>query len=231
LLISRNTIELLVGNRANMERPNERTSFDDVNNFQRDSSSERSPHSVDVDEEKFLLMNEGHESTRNGSRRNRWSWCTRVQTAVTTFNIVLFSISVIILSTTRGGKIISDQDYWRATSYYCTSPLLTPVTHQTTDAHRSPSLRPSHYPQTHTQHKRHVLGHRTTLHLARPNRRGRRRSLGVCRQQHHAHRHNFCRCPRARQRPRNRRQSTSRTQLRRRRICRRYGCVPSPTLP
>ncbi|KAF2025185.1 hypothetical protein EK21DRAFT_104136 [Setomelanomma holmii] len=33
-------------------------------------------------------------------------------------NVILFSISIIILSASRSGKIFSDQDYWRATSFY-----------------------------------------------------------------------------------------------------------------
>jgi hypothetical protein len=200
-----------------MEQPDERTRFDDSDSTQRDSSSERSPHSVDADEEKFLLLHGEKEATRNGSWRNRWSWSrsTRVQAAVTIFNISLFSISVIILSTTRGAKMLSEQDYWRATSYYCNSLLLTVVRNQATNEHHSPSFRPPHHPHIHTHHKRHILGHRPPLHLARPHRRRRRRSLGIRWQQHHAHRHNLRRRPRARQRPLNRRQSTSRTQLRR----------------
>jgi hypothetical protein len=192
-----------------MEQPDERTRFGDSDSAQRDSSSERSPHSVDADEEKFLLLHGEKKTTRNGSWRNRWSWSTRVQTAVTIFNIGLFSITVIIISTTRGAKMLSEQDYWRATSYYCTSLILTVVRNRTTDEHHSPSFRPSQHLQTHTHHKRHILGHRSPLHLARPHRCRRRRSLGIRWQQHHAHRHNLRRRPRARQRPRNRRQSTS----------------------
>jgi hypothetical protein len=118
-----------------MERPDQRTSFDNLDHARRDSSSERSPHTEHSDEEKFLLLDEKKESIRNGSWRDSWSWSTRVQTTVTIFNIILFSISIIILSTLRGAKMLSEQDYWRATSYYCTSPLFPPPTHHPTKPH------------------------------------------------------------------------------------------------
>jgi hypothetical protein len=173
---------------ATMEQSNERTSFDNLNHARRESSSERSQHTEYVDEENFLLLDEKKESIRNGSWRDSWSWSTRVQTTVTIFNIILFSISVIILSASRGAKMLSEQDYWRATSYYCTSLLLPPPTHHPTNKHYSPSLRPPRHPQNHTHYKRYFLGHFTPLHLARPHRRRRRLRLGIRGQQHHAHR-------------------------------------------
>jgi hypothetical protein len=171
-----------------MEQSNERTSFDNLNHARRESSSERSQHTEYVDEENFLLLDEKKESIRNGSWRESWSWSTRVQTTVTIFNIILFSISVIILSASRGTKMLSEQDYWRATSYYCTSPLLHPPTHHPTNKHHSPSLRPPLHSQNHTHHKRYFLGHFTPLHLARAYWRRCRLRLGIRRQQHHAHR-------------------------------------------
>jgi hypothetical protein len=64
--------------------------------------------------EKFLLLGEDSERIR------RTSWKSpRVITFMTAVNIVLFlaSISVLLLSSRVRSQ--SDQDHWRATSYYC----------------------------------------------------------------------------------------------------------------
>jgi hypothetical protein len=102
-----------------MTPPNERMSFDDWDSTQNtyDCSPERSLRSGDNDAEKFLLLGPGNESIRKGSLRSPWS--TRVLTSVTVLNVVLFVTSVVILASNRVSHM-SDQDYWRATSYYCT---------------------------------------------------------------------------------------------------------------
>lgn len=70
------------------------------------------------DEEKVLLLGVG-----NGSNRQRsWesSWSTKFLALVTSLNVILFLISMMMLSLSRR-KFLTDQDYWTATSYYCRS--------------------------------------------------------------------------------------------------------------
>ena len=102
-----------------MEPRDDRKSLDGRDSTQ-DFSSEMSSHSEDNDVEKFHLLGEDSESIRRTSWRDTWSWSTRVLTSVTVFNIILFLMTVGILSSTKKARSLSDQDLWKATSYYCT---------------------------------------------------------------------------------------------------------------
>jgi hypothetical protein len=142
-----------------MKRPAESTSIGDSDVTQRSCSSERSLRNFEPDGEDFFLLMKGKQRIRNGSWRSAWSWSTRVYISVTVVNIVLFSISILVLWTSHGVRNLSEQDHWRATSYYCISFLPSSVIYRTADTYRSPSLRPLHHPQTHNRHEWHLLGH------------------------------------------------------------------------
>jgi hypothetical protein len=70
--------------------------------------------SGEEDTEKFLLLGKDSE------RILRTSWkSARVMTFMTAMNIVLFLASISILLLSSRVRSPSDQDHWRATSYYC----------------------------------------------------------------------------------------------------------------
>jgi hypothetical protein len=112
-------------------------SFEDSEGTQ-DIRSESLPHSGHEDAEKYLLLGEGSEPVRRaGFWRSPWS--IRVLTSVTILNIVLFSISIVTLFFSNRVSRLSDQDYWRATSYYCTYLLPPHITrHRTTNTEAQP---------------------------------------------------------------------------------------------
>jgi hypothetical protein len=97
-----------------MEPADGRTSSDSCSSTH-DLSFDRSPHSEDADAEKSLL------DKKPTKRENPWrtsTWSIRVLTIATFLNIVLFSISIIILMSTSHTCSLSTQDLWRATSHY-----------------------------------------------------------------------------------------------------------------
>jgi hypothetical protein len=96
-----------------METPDGRTSFGD-------SDTIGALHNREDDTEKHSLLGEGSESIRRGCWRSLWTASSL--TFITILNIILFLIStVILLLSNRMGRV-SDQENWRATSYYCTRP-------------------------------------------------------------------------------------------------------------
>ncbi|CAI6332872.1 unnamed protein product [Periconia digitata] len=87
------------------------------------------------DVEKFHLLGDGDKRSEKGSWWNPWS--TKVLTIVTILNLSLFCTSIFVFSASRSSKQPSDQDSWRATSYYSPVfdrfkiPKLTKVTNGT----------------------------------------------------------------------------------------------------
>ncbi|KAF9729577.1 hypothetical protein PMIN06_007616 [Paraphaeosphaeria minitans] len=121
-----------------MESRSDRPSFkhSNITLDKHSRSSEGSLRDGDDDTENFLLLGEGSESVRKASWRSSWSWSTRILVSVTILNAFLFLTSIVILSLSRKGSL-SDQDYWRATSFYSpvfdrfSIPKLTRVTNGT----------------------------------------------------------------------------------------------------
>lgn len=100
-----------------MESRDERANFRDSDSTQDDRSG-RPRNSRDSDEEKVLLLGEGSETVYN---RPFWTspLSTMVLLLVTALNVVLFLMSAVILLSSNTTRRESDQDHWRATSYYC----------------------------------------------------------------------------------------------------------------
>jgi hypothetical protein len=159
-----------------MEPKHERISFDDSESAH-DTPSQRLPHREHEDAEKYLLLGEDSESVRRDSSRRPWS--TKVLVGVTVSNIVLFLVSILMLSLSPRTSRPSDQDNWRATSYYCTYSPYDSKTGPLT-LKRSSSIRPIQHPQADTNHEWYILGHQTAFNLACTNRRRSRRGMGSC---------------------------------------------------
>jgi hypothetical protein len=99
-----------------MEHRDERMSLDNSDYTQDDVPyrQETLRDSDEEDTEKFLLLGEDSERIR------RTSWKSpRVITFMTAVNIVLFLASISVLLLSSRVRSPSDQDHWRATSYYC----------------------------------------------------------------------------------------------------------------
>lgn len=92
--------------------------------FRHNNDGESSTTSADRDsvdeEEAHLVAGDYREDTFMRRPDRRPSWFLDVRIALTVFNIVLFAASVVMLVLSRGGDKhrCSDQDAWRATSYY-----------------------------------------------------------------------------------------------------------------
>lgn len=165
--------------------PREQTSNMEELDYTQEDVESRPEMSHDDDAEKSFLLREDYEHPRRSASPRR---SHIVLALITIFNLILFLASIGILSISKT-KSISDQDLWRATSYYCTSHLRFPITPFTPLTLRhSTRLRPLHHPQTNPHRQRHPLGHPPTLNLAR-QRPSCRLRMGLYRQQRPTHHH------------------------------------------
>lgn len=99
--------------------PRDERKFSNDTDFTEEDSyylCETSYDNREQDNEKFLLKRKN-----NGAPRKK-SWRTHLALSfVTMLNVVLFLTSMAMLSLSFKAKRTTDQDHWRATSFYCKS--------------------------------------------------------------------------------------------------------------
>lgn len=76
-------------------------------------------HSELWDVEEDQLLGKGKRKIQREFGKGPWS--TKVTLLITALNMILFVVSVAILSNSNKTRSLSAHEHWRATSYYCTN--------------------------------------------------------------------------------------------------------------